>query len=458
MTLSSPPDLLRDPIPAILRHTGVPAVTGMLFGTLYNIIDTIYAGLLSTKALAAFSLSFPIYFVLLIATAIGFSNGLKAVIAYARGQGDDQKVGALIVQGVALAVLLGLSVNLTAFFMLDQILALFSSDPETLSLAKSYLQVIILGGTIFNLLYALIAPLGAIGDTRSVRNGEIIGAIANALLNPILMFGWFGFPALGVAGLALSTVLIWVGFSLYVLCKLRKSPLWKLLCFRACVPAPGLWKQILLQAIPGIFSMCRVGVMFSVFTMVISSFGSDILAGYGVGFRIEGLVILPVIGLNAAAVAVVAHNYGACDIARIHTVYRVTLNTGLAMMLIGAVLIYAFAPYIIIPFTDDPKVQASAIQYLRIEAFSLPSIACINLGICILQGMQKSLISITILVVTQVLIPLIALPWIAEHYDHVTVWWAMVATTWVSALIMLVMVRVILHRWTQKLREAGSPA
>ncbi len=448
-------DLLRDPIPKLLRASSIPAITGMFFGTLYNIIDTIYAGQYSTDALAAFTMAFPVYFIFLLSTAIGFSNGLKTVIAHAIGRGNATEIGCLIAQGIPLAIILGLLVNLAAYGVLDYLLLFFNKqeggNEAALALAKEYLTIIFLGGVSFNILYAVTAPLGAIGDTRTLRNGEIFGAFANVILNPMLMFGWFGLPEMGIAGLALATVIIWIAHAFYSFIRLRNSSLWSALSFAHIRPVPALWGKILLQAIPSIINMVRIGIIFAIFAFVMNKFGSIVLAGYGVGFRIEGLIILPVIGLNIATVAIVAQNHGAADHARVREIYLVTLKTGLSMMTIGGIFLFFCAPWLVIPFTDDQQAQQYAIEYLRIDAIALPSIAIINLAGAMMQGMQRTMLSVSALLVTQAILPAILLPYIAQHYEYTAVWWAMAGILWLSAFCMLGMVHMVLRNWKKSL-------
>lgn len=444
-------NLLKDPIPELLRKTSIPAITGMIFGTLYNIVDTLFAGLHSTSALAAFTMSFPIYFIVLLSVSVGYSNGLKTVIAHAIGQGKNNEASCLLLQGIFLGLCVGLPINITAYLSLDWFISFLETTPENIAHAKDYMSVIFLGGIVLNFMYAVFAPLGAIGDTRTVRNGEIFGSVCNVALNPILMFGWFGLPALGLAGLGLSTVLIWSAIALYALWRLIHSSAWKNLCWDSARPRPRLWRKIFLQSLPSIINMLRIGILFTVFAIVMSRFGTEVLAGYGAGFRIEGLIILPVIGLNAAAVAIVAQNYGAKNIARVQEIYRLTLIIGLSMMVAGAVLIYLAADLLVLPFTDDAITQGHAAQYLRIGAWGLPTIAIINLVMCIMQGMQRTFFSVTILIVTQAILPAILLPYIAEHYSHIEVWFAMVCILWLSAIFMFITVRIVMRNWQREL-------
>ena len=454
-------DLVRDPIPKLLRATSIPAITGMFFGTLYNIVDTIYVGHYSTNALAAFSMVFPVYFIFLLATAVGFSNGLKTVIAEAIGRNSTTEVRCLIAQGIPLGVITGLMINLLAYSCIDYLLLFLENkqDPnnsDNLMLAKEYLEVLFLGGISLNIVYALTAPLGAIGDTKTLRDGEIFGAFANIILNPILMFGWFGLPEMGIAGLALATVIIWTAHALYCFIRLRNSALWSTFNLADIRPIPALWGRILLQAVPSIINMVRIGIIFSIFAYVMNTYGTNVLAGYGVGFRIEGLFILPVVGLNVAVVAIVAQNYGAADHARVREAYLMTLKVGLAIMFIGGAILIVFAPWLVIPFTDDAETRQYAIEYLRIDAVALPSIAIINLSGAMMQGMQRTMLGVAALMLTQALLPAILLPYVAQHYGYSDVWWTMVGILWFSALCMLVIVHLVLKSWKKTLPLGGS--
>ena len=450
-------NLLHEPLPLLLRKTSIPAITGMFFGTLYNIVDTIYAGLISPQALAAMTLSFPVFFLTVLSFSVGFSSGLKSVFAYAIGQGDRLRAGALVMQGIPLAITIALVVNLLTYLLLDQVLSFGNADAVSKALSKQYLQVITLGGVSMAVFYAFIAPLGGIGDTRTMRNIEIAAACANVILNPIFMYGWFGLPALGLQGLALATVITWCGASVYAFWRLAHSEVRPLLHWKCCRPQIRLWIEVLKQAVPSILNMIRVGIIFSIFAVVMGKFGTFVLAGYGVGFRIEGLIILPVIGLNMASIAIFAQNYGANRYQRVRDLYHLVLKIGVGFMIIGAGLMYVLAPWLVVPFSDDPATRQYATEYLRIDSFGLPAIAIINLSVALLQGMQRTGLSLLILVFTQALLPALVLPYIASIAGYAEVWWSMVVILWLSALSMLGLIIFMMQQWKKQLDHASTP-
>ena len=131
--------------------------------------------------------------------------------------------------------------------------------------------------------------------------------------------------------------------------------------------------------------------------------------------------------------------------------YLVTLKIGVLMMALGSGLLYFGAPWLVIPFTDDLEARQYAIEYLRIDAVALPSIAIINLAGAMMQGMQRTMLSVSALLVTQAILPAILLPYVAVHYSYTAVWWAMVGILWLSAFCMLGMVHGVLRHWYRKI-------
>ena len=226
--------LTTDPIPQLTWRIAIPASVGMFFNTMYNFVDTYCAGLLSTDALAALSLSFPVFFVV-IASGSGLSQGATALIANALGAGQREDARRIFAQSLVLTVLVGAGVSVAGWLAAPWMFRLLGAEGDYLRTVLAYMNVILAGGVFFLLPMTLNTVLSAQGDTRVYRNFLIAGFLANCLLNPVLMWGWLGLPAMGVAGIALATVVIqvaggawleqmaaWLGLSLPVQFKVNQ--------------------------------------------------------------------------------------------------------------------------------------------------------------------------------------------------------------------------------------------
>jgi len=202
--LSNPGNNLTvDPIPVLIRRLAIPASVGMFFNTMYNVVDTYYAGRMSTEALAALSLTFPVYFTLL-AMGMGFSTGTTALIGNALGRGDRREAALTASQGLVLSVLLAVVVTTTGYVAAPSLFRLLGASEEYLDLCLQYIRVILGGSGITLFVFMFNGILNSQGDTHSYRDYLITATVANIILDPWFMYGGFGLPAMGIKGILCS--------------------------------------------------------------------------------------------------------------------------------------------------------------------------------------------------------------------------------------------------------------
>jgi Na+-driven multidrug efflux pump len=166
--------LITKPIPGLIAQLAIPASIGMFFNTMYNVVDTYFSGLISTEAIAALSLSFPVFFVIL-AIGFGISTGATALIANALGAGDEKKAQRYAIQSVSFTLLLSISLTLVGLFSAPFLFRLLGAGGTYLTSSLTYINIIFYGLVFFSLTYVLNAILAAQGDTKSFRNVLIIG-------------------------------------------------------------------------------------------------------------------------------------------------------------------------------------------------------------------------------------------------------------------------------------------
>ena len=199
--------LLTQPIPKLLRDIAIPASTGMFFNTMYNIVDTFYAGLISTEALAGLSLSFTFFFII-IGVGYGFSSAIISLIGNAMGARKRLLATIYAHKGVIFIPLLGVFLTVIGYFFAPKMFMFLGASGAYLEVTTDYMNIILYGTIFFMFNFALNAILVSKGDTKTYRNTLIFGFFANLLLNPLFIYGFWIIPAMGVKGLALATVLI----------------------------------------------------------------------------------------------------------------------------------------------------------------------------------------------------------------------------------------------------------
>ncbi|MFK7803997.1 MAG: MATE family efflux transporter [Anaerolineae bacterium] len=382
--------LLTEPIPVMIRKIGIPVGIGAFFNTMFNVVDTIYGGLISDEVLAALSLSFPIAFII-IALGFGLSIGGTALIGNALGSNDRKLAQAFAVQSVAFSIFIGL---ITTAIILPVAPALLSflgaTDPAYRQLALNYINPLFYGAVFFLVVQALFASLNALGNTLPGRNFLIAGFFLNLLLNPWFIFGGFGLPAMGIQGIAWATVLVQFLGCIYAAYELSKAGLvTRASLKRDWVPRFEMFGRIAKQGLPNTIDVLGVSVGFFILTYYISQFGQNSVAAFGAASRIEQLALLPVLGINTAVLALVAQNNGAGNIGRVHETLRIGIRFGAILMLSTMVIVIAFARPLMMMFTSDPEIIQVGVEYIRIRSFGLIPNAIFFAASNTLRGLKR---------------------------------------------------------------------
>jgi putative MATE family efflux protein len=433
-----PLNLTSDPVPRLVRAIAVPAAVGFFFQTMYNVVDTYFAGQLSTDALASMSIAFPVFF-LVIALSSGTGTGTTAVIANALGAKDRESAeiycGQVITFGLVLSALLTV-VGIWAAPLLFEVLG---ADGSYLSIATTYMRIIFLGGAFFVFASVLNAPLNAVGDTTSFRNTLIVGFGLNVILNPWFIYGGLGLPAMGFRGVAVSTVLIELLICLYLARKVSHTGLMGRHSVHYLRPRAACMRELMANVFPATFNMLTIGVGIFVITWFISRYGKDAVAAYGVATRMEQIMLLPTIGLNTAALALAGQNFGAKRLDRVRESVFTCMRFGAYLLVPAGVVLFFTAPALMASFTDEPEVIRIGAQYLRIAAGALFPYVILFTSVSTLQGMKRPMFAVWMGLWRQLVAPFIFFPLLAQFFGLglLGIWWGVFGIVWSAALFTL---------------------
>ncbi len=443
-------DLVTAPIPQLVRRLAIPASIGFFFNTMYNVVDTFYAGRLSTDALAALSLTFPIFFVL-VAVGSGFSTGATALIGHALGQGDRRQAALTASQGVVLGGLVSAVVMVAGYLAAPALFRLLGARDAYLGLCLQYLHVILAGAVVVQTFYMLNGVLNAQGDTHSFRDYLLVATLVNIGLDPWFMYGGAGLPAMGIGGIALATVVAQTGGMVFLAIRARRTGLLSRASGAQWTPHRNVLRAILGQGIPASLNMMTVALGIFIITYFLSGFGQSAVAAYGVATRVEQIVLLPTLGLNVAALTLAAQNGGAGRIDRVRTAVRTSLLYGAGVMVMGSALVFFGAPFLMHLFTQDTEVVAIGAHYLRIAAFIEYAYVALFVNTSTLQGLKKPALALWIGLYRQLAAPM-ALFWLATRVWNLgldAIWWGIFGMTWSAALIAVVFAQWQVRRLEQ---------
>ena len=429
------PSLTEDPITELFIKIAIPSSVGTIFQTLYNVVDTFFAGKISADALAAIAQTFPVFFII-IAMGVGLSIGITALIANAIGEKEERKASYLLAQGVILSSVIAIIVTAIGISLAPVIISFISKSNTSLLLSLDYLNIIFLGSIFIFIQMSMNSSLNAIGDTKSYRNVLIFSFFLNILLNPLLIFGYGFIPAMGIKGIALSTIISqFVGF-IYILYKVSKTQLIIYLYPKCFIPKFKIIFDLLKQSIPASFGMMMISLGVFIILYFISQFGDRALAGYGTAIRYEQIFLLPVLGLNTAVLSMVGQNYGAKNIDRIDQIYNKALIFGCGLMFICAFLIYFSAEFAVGLFTDNEEVLKYGTTYLRITCFMEPIYPIFFISNALIQGLKRPNIVFLFTVIRMVILPLLVLWFLIfeMNFSFAYVFWGLLIINWIFGI------------------------
>ena len=348
-------DLTTGSIPLHVRDLALPASVGLFFQTMYNVVDTFYAGRISETALAAVGLSFPV-FLLVIAASSGLSRGSSGLISNAIGAKKEKDRRRYTLQSLSLAGCLAVVLTIFGLSIASPIFQILGAEGEYLDLANAYITPIFLGAVFFIIGGVCNAILTSSGDTKTYGNVLVVAFFLNLIFDPWFMYGGFGLPAMGVAGIAWATVLIQCCGMVYLISTVFKRRLLEFSDLPDLIPNLKTWWEISVQALPATFNIFSIAIGFFAINWFLKRYGVEAVAAYAATTRIEQIALMPTFGLYAAIMAMVGQNNGAGKIPRVWQTMRFCVVAGVGVNLVMAGLMFWFSPQLMDIFTDDPEV------------------------------------------------------------------------------------------------------
>jgi len=429
-------EITKGHIPSLIKKIAIPAGVGFFFNTMYNIVDAYFSGLVGTEAVAALSLSFPVFFII-IALGSGVSSGVTALIAHEVGAGNREGAQKYATQGISFALVVSILLTIFGLLVSTPLFKTLGASGEYLDFALSYISIIFLGTVFFILVFSFNAILNSVGDTKSFRNFLVAGFFLNFILNYWFMFGGLGIPALGIAGIALATITIEFIGVLYLFPKVLRTELLHKRFYKELAPDKNIYRDIAKQGIPASISMMSVAIAFFISTYFVGKFGEASVAAYGVGTRIQQLALLPLIGLNIATVTLVGQNRGAKNFERImETVKKIKLYAFI-ISIIGTAFLFFLAKPLMTIFSRDAEVIRVGVQFLHIVAFIMWPYALLMMTDSILRGLKRPMFSLWMGVGRQVVAPIIVFSLFVFVFSWgiLGVWWGIFVITTLASVI-----------------------
>lgn len=360
------PDVLSGNIRQHLLKMALPSMGGMFAITVFNLTDTYFVSRLGTDALAAMGFTFPV--VMIIGTfAGGISMGAGSVLARAMGRGDHHKVQRIATDGIILSLMMVLLVSVPGLLFMDEIFGALGAEGPVLELVKDYMT------TWF--LFSLVAIVPPVSDTSMRAMGEMMRpflvmlsvAVVNMILDPILIFGLFGFPAMGIKGAVVATVIsraiggcLSLSFVAFHFQLINFN-------YRSMGELIESWKDILIIGLPNVVTrMLPQAIRASMTRLTASTVGIGAVAAIAAGQRIESFATIASMGIGTAIVPIIGQNYGKGKMERVSETRTILIRLSVVYGLVLFAVTLPFGGLISTIFTSDPEVVSLTTSYIRI--------------------------------------------------------------------------------------------
>ncbi len=426
----------------LMQKYAIPCIISLLVGALYNIVDQIFianASYLGSYGNAANTVVFPLTVVAL-AIAVMIGDGCCAFVSISLGQNEVPKAKRSV--GNAVVMCLVSSIVLAALYLIfaDNILAMFGGtvNAETYHHSQEYFFYITLGVPFYMFGQAMNPIIRADGSPRFAMISTLAGAVINIILDPILIHGWFGLPAMGIAGAAIATVIgQWVSGIMVIIFNLKFNP--EVQLHKKYLPLEGKTvAAILTVGIPSIVMNGIGSVMNFGINQILQGFAETATGVFGVYFKLQSFFFMPLFGLNNATISIIAYNYGARKPQRITKTLKISCTAALCLMTVG-LLVFQFFPDVLLGlFNPSQAFLEIGRVALRTISWSFPIAAiCIALGASF-QALGNGMFSLIVSICRQ-LVVLIPAAWLLSQTGNVNmVWWSFVIAELVSVTLSFV--------------------
>lgn len=440
------------PIPRLLIGMSLPMILSMLVQALYNIVDSVFVSQISENALTAVSLVFPIQN-LMIAIAAGTGVGINALLSRSLGAKNFNNANLAARNGIFLAFISFVCMAVIGGLGAEFFLSTQTSDPEIVRYGTQYMRIITVASIGIFLQVTFERLLQATGKTIYTMITQGTGAIINIVLDPILIFGLFGFPKLEVIGAAIATItgqLVAVCMSIYFNNKKNTEINCSMRGFR---PTGRIISEIYRVGIPSIIMQSIGSVMVFGMNKILLMFSSTAAAVFGVYFKLQSFIFMPVFGLNNGMIPIVAYNYGAQKKKRITETIRLSIFIAVGIMILGFLMFQFGATALLRMFDASPQMLEIGVPALRIISLSFIFAGyCIILG-SVFQALGNGMYSLIVSAARQLLVILPVAYFFANAFGLHMVWWALPIAEIMSVVLSTLLFKRI---YRMKIKPLGS--
>ena len=422
------------PVNKLLLSMALPMIVSMLVQALYNIVDSIFVAQLSENALTAVSMAFPIQN-LMIGMATGIGVGMNAFVSKNLGQHNQEGVNKSALHGIFLELINYLIFLCIGLFVVNKFMKTQTNIAEIVDSGTTYLRIVCICSFGIFTQVSFERLLQSTGKTLLSMTTQLTGAIINIILDPILIFGLFGMPKLGIAGAAIATVIgqIIAGiFAVVLNIKKNKEIHLHLKGFKL---EKKYIARILYVGVPSVLMVAIGSVMSYGMNLILMTFSSTAVAVFGAYYKLQSFVFMPIFGLNNGMVPIVSFNLGAKNKDRLVKTVKLGVCYAVGIMLIGLVIIQAMPGTLLTMFNASEQMLTIGVPALRIISVSFVFAGFSIIASSTFQALGNGILSMLVSFVRQ-LVFLLPAAFILSKFGNVDLVWLSFPIAEVAAVIM----------------------
>ncbi|KXS49770.1 MATE family efflux transporter [Halanaerobium sp. ST460_2HS_T2] len=441
-----------EPILKLLFKLSVPAIIGMIIQAMYNIVDSIYVGRLSTDALSALSISFPVQ-MFLIAIGVGTGVGTSSLISRLLGRGEKCRANNVAEHVFFIAIIYGILGGLIGIFFSENIIRLFTDNSVLIDLGYQYINIILTGSIAIFIPATFNYILRGEGNTFLPMLTMIIGAVLNMIIDPFLIFGLGPFPQLGVAGAAYATVFSRIIGGIFIISVLFSDKNELTLRLEDFEFDFQIIKEIYNVGIPAMANRLLFSVSIVFINLILGAFNSTAIAVMGLIFRMQSFFLMMVFGLTQGYLPLVGYNYGHNNPERMKKTILIGSSTALAFGTLGFIVFQLFPTAIIKLFNSDPKLLNIGVEALQKVSLSYFFMVLNIIGVATFQAVGKGMPSFAITFLRQAILLVPGMYILGELSGLDATWFAFPMAESISFVILAIWLSYVIKKSVAEMRE-----